>query len=220
MHTIAGEVAVMDSRIKIKRVIKELGSTDDMDSYFASGDKNDQSNFTAHSLNKENQPPQPLLTVRPQKYYEIGMRINIKQCKSFPDPFLTDFESLGKQNFKSEPKSPLNSKNTRKVRSGKLNALKRRRNSASSDSSQSSTSSSGTCSSQEDRLETAEEPPERARSRASNISNRKRLRIRDEIGNNKHRIMKIQGLNVFLKCKHKIREFFVPMIRLLETCVI
>ena len=180
----AGEAAIMDSQIKIKREVKELA---DGNSYFAKsdGNKGAQASCTTRSLNKENQPPQPSNTTRPLKFYEIGMRINISQFKSLPDPFLTDFESISKQNLKTELKSPSSSKNGRKVRSGKVNLLKRRRNSASSDSSQSSTSSSATCSSQDDHLKIADDPQERPRTRPTNISNRKRLRIRDEIGKNR-----------------------------------
>ena len=111
------------------------------------------------------------------------MKININQFKSISDPFLSDFEKIKKKEPQAEAKSPVNAKISRRGRPAKMSSLKRRRNSASSDTSQSSSCSSGTSSSQDDCTEIADGSRERTKIRTTNISNRKRLRIRDEIGN-------------------------------------
>ena len=178
----------MDSKIRIKSEF-EMGCKTDRNLYFADKGQDDLSSPSSQYFNKENLlPPPPPLTPKPPKNYEIGIRININQFKSLSNPFISGknyFESINKDDLQIEPKSSFIAKNTRKARSGKVNSMKRRRNSASSDSSQSSTSSSLSYSSQEDCLEMYNEPQESTRRRSTNVSNRKRLRIRDEIGNQK-----------------------------------
>ena len=174
----------MDPEIDMKCGLVERRPMADKNMYFA--DK-DQTNRTCvkEIIDKENcspLPPPPPLTPKPPKLYEIGMKININQFKSISDPFLSDFEKIKKKEPQTEASSPLNTKTSKRGRPAKTSSLKRRRNSASSDTSQSSSCSSVTSSSQDDCTEVGDGQRDRAKSRATNISNRKRLRIRDEIG--------------------------------------
>ena len=176
----------MDQEIDIKYELVERKPMADKKNYFSDKDQENHINVKKEILDKENRsplPPPPPLTPKPPKLCEIGMKININQFKSISDPFLSDFEKIKKKEPQTEAKSPVNAKISRRGRPAKMGSLKRRRNSASSDTSQSSSCSSGTSSSQEDCTEIADGPRERTKSRTTNISNRKRLRIRDEIGN-------------------------------------
>ena len=175
----------MDPEIDMKCGLVERRPMADKNLYFADKDHTNHTLVT-EIIDKENcspLPPPPPLTPKPLKLYEIGMKININQFKTISDPFLSDFEKIKKKEPQTEAKSPLKTKTSRRGRPAKMSSLKRRRNSASSDTSQSSSYSSVTSSSQDDCTEVAEGQRDRTKSRATNISNRKRLRIRDEIGN-------------------------------------
>ena len=176
----------MDQEIDMKYELMERKPIADKKNYFSDKDQENHIKVKKEILDKENRsplPPPPPLTPKPPKLYEIGMKININQFKSISDPFLSDFEKIKKKEPQTEAKSPVNAKISRRGRPAKMSSLKRRRNSASSDTSQSSSCSSGTSSSQDDCSDIADGPRERTKSRTTNISNRKRLRIRDEIGN-------------------------------------
>lgn len=193
----------MNYKIRMKNEFKDLESRFDGNTYYAERVKINPSILPISCFKRERHPtpPPPPLTPKPQRNFEIGMKINISQFKSLPDPFITEknkISTIDKEDLKTESRVTQNSQNVRNARSDKINSLKRRRNSASSDSSQCSSSSSQSCSSEEDRLEIDDEPRERARSRATNISNRKRLRIRDEIGKEKKPVY---------CCRSSFREF-------------
>ena len=179
----------MNPEIEMKCELMDRRPMVDKNLYFSDKDQTNHTNVKKEILDNENRsplPPPPPLTPKPPKLYEIGMKININQFKSISDPFLSDFEKIKKEEPQTEDKSPLNTKTSRRGRSrpAKMSSLKRRRNSASSDTSQSSSCSSVSSSSQDDCIEISDGPRERTKNRATNISNRKRLRIRDEIGNN------------------------------------
>ena len=133
---------------------------------------------------EESQSPPPAQIPNPS--YDMGMKININHFKKLADPFVTGmnyFETLTAEHFKHETKARIIQKKPRKSRPLKLGPVKKRRNSASSDSSHSSSSSPGSSSpATDDCVEIYQEPGKGLRSRVVHVPNKRRFRIKNDIG--------------------------------------